>query len=76
MVKDNARKSTTKFKLRRRTLFTNKAHKQTRKESQEATSYQSNIDLNLNPNAQQHQGENMTIMIDIDLGECKTILKD
>ena len=75
-VNDNARKSTTKFKLRRRTLFTNKAHKQTRKESQEATSYQSNIGLNLDPNAQQHQGENLTILNDIDLGECKTILKD
>ena len=74
--KDNARKSTTKFKLRRRILFTNKTHKQTRKESQEAPSYQSNIGLNLDPNAQQHHDENLSILTDIDLGECKRVLKD
>jgi hypothetical protein len=57
-------------------LPTRHTNKQTRKESQEAASYQSNIGLNLDPNAQQHQGENLTILNDIDLGECKTILKD
>ena len=48
----------------------------TRKESQEATSYQSNIGLNLDPNAQQHHEENLSILNDIDFGECKRILKD
>ena len=57
-------------------LRTRHTNKQTRKESQEAASYQSNIGQNLDPNAQQHQGENLTILNDIDLGECKTILKD
>ena len=75
-MKDNARKSSTKFELRRRTLFTNKTHKQARKETQEATSYQSNIGLNLDPNAQQHHEENLSILNYIYFGECKGILKD
>ena len=52
------------------------SRKETRKESQEATSYQSNIGLNLDPNAQQNHDENLSILTDIDLGECKRVLKD
>ena len=48
--KDIKRKSTTAFKLRRRTLYINKSVKQTRKESKEPASYESNIGLNINPN--------------------------
>ena len=75
-MKDNNRKSTSTFKLRRRTLYTNKATKQTRKESQEPPSYHSNIGLNLDPNAQQDKEEDLTILNNIDLSECKAILKD
>ena len=75
-MKDNNRKSTSTFKLRRRTLFTNKANKQTRKESQEPSSYHSNIGLNLDPNAQQDKEEDLTILNNIDLSECKAILED
>ena len=73
--KDIKRKSATAFKLRRRTLYINKSAKQTRKESKEPASYESNIGLNLNPN-KELQAKSLTILNDIDLNKCKAILKD
>ena len=75
-MKDNNRKSTAKFKLRRRTLYTNKATKQARKELQEAPSYGSNIVLNLDPTAQLQKGPELTVLNKINFDECKAILKD
>ena len=73
--KDIKRKSSTAFKLRRRALHINKSGKQTRKESKEPASYESNIGLNLNPN-KELQAKSLTILNDIDLNKCKGILKD
>ena len=75
-MKDNKRKSTATFKLRRRTLYTNKATKQARKELQEAPSYGSNIALNLDPTAQLQKGPELTVLNKINFDECKAILKD
>ena len=75
-MKDNKRKSTAKVKLRRRTLYTNKATKQARKELQEAPSYGSNIALNLDPTAQLQKGPELTVLNNINFDECKAILKD
>ncbi len=75
-MKDNNRKSTAKFKLRRRTLYTNKATKQARKELQEAPSYGSNIALNLDPTAKLQKGLELTVLNEINFDECKAILKD
>ena len=74
--KDNSRKSTATFKLRRRTLFTSKAARQTQKESQEPPSYQSNIGLNLEPNMQAHKEQDLTILSNINEKACKDVRKD
>ena len=73
--KDTKRESATAFKLRRRALYINKSAKQTRKESKKPASYESNIGLNLNPD-KELQAKSSTILNDIDLNECKGILKD
>lgn len=74
--KDNNRKATAEFKLRRRTLYNKKTTKQARKELAEQPSYQSNIGLNLDPNAKTRKKDDLTILNTINPLECKAVLAD